>query len=80
MLAKQAVIGQLRDWLAETGLKALAMLPDAERGVSSLLRLIGRLLQDQGKLDEAEPLYREALAACRETLGDRHPSTLRAVG
>ena len=41
---------------------------------------LGGLLQDQGKLDEAEPLYREALAASRETLGDRHPDTLASVG
>ena len=41
---------------------------------------MGRLLQAQGKLDEAEPLYREDLAACRETLGDRHPDTLTSVG
>ena len=37
------------------------------------------LLQDQGKLDEAEPLFRECLAAEKETLGDKHPSTLTSV-
>ena len=37
------------------------------------------LLKDQGKLDEAEPLYRETLAAKKETLGDKHPSTLASV-
>jgi hypothetical protein len=31
---------------------------------------------DQGKLGEAEPLNRAALAAKRRTLGDEHPDTL----
>ena len=38
-----------------------------------------QLLQDQGKVDEAEPLLRECLAAKKETLGDRHPDTLNLV-
>ena len=38
-----------------------------------------RMLQDQGKYDEAEPLFREALKVRRETLGDRHPSTLASI-
>jgi hypothetical protein len=37
------------------------------------------LLQDQGKVDEAEPVFRECLAAQKETLGDKHPSTLTSV-
>ena len=28
---------------------------------------------------QAKPLYEEALAACRETLGDRHPDTLASI-
>ena len=31
--------------------------------------------QAQGKLGEAEPLYREALDGYRRTLGDSHPTT-----
>ena len=38
-----------------------------------------RLLQAMGKLEEARPLYEEALQACRETLGDRHPDTLASI-
>ena len=34
-------------------------------------------LKAQGKYDEAEPLYREALKMCRDTLGDRHPAGWR---
>ena len=40
---------------------------------------LGRLLKDQGKLDEAGVLYREALEARRATLGDRHPHTLTSM-
>ena len=36
-------------------------------------------LQAQGKYDEAEPLYREALEVSRETLGSRHPNTLNSI-
>ena len=36
-------------------------------------------LQAQGKYDEAEPQYREALEVQRRTLGNRHPSTLESI-
>ena len=32
-----------------------------------------------GKLEEARPLYEEAVQARRETLGDRHPDTLTSI-
>jgi tetratricopeptide (TPR) repeat protein len=34
----------------------------------------------QGKLAEAEPLFREALEGGREVLGSRHPATMTSVG
>ena len=37
------------------------------------------LLQDQGKLSDAEALYREALDGRRRTLGDAHPGTLNSI-
>ena len=37
------------------------------------------MLKQQGKLEEAEPLSREALEGMREVHGPRHPSTLIAV-
>ncbi|EOD31212.1 hypothetical protein EMIHUDRAFT_253610 [Emiliania huxleyi CCMP1516] len=40
---------------------------------------LGDLLYAKSDLDGAEALYREALAACRETLGDRHPETLTSI-
>ena len=33
----------------------------------------------QGKLDEAEPYYREALEVYRQVLGDEHPYTLTSI-
>jgi hypothetical protein len=36
------------------------------------------LLEAQGKLDEAEPLAREALGGFHRALGDSHPSTRTA--
>ena len=40
---------------------------------------LASLLQDQGQLEEAAPLYRRALAACERTLGAEHPHTLTSV-
>jgi tetratricopeptide (TPR) repeat protein len=37
------------------------------------------LLRERGKLDEAEPLYRRALAARRKSLGKGHPTTLTSI-
>jgi len=34
------------------------------------------LLKTQGKLREAEPLYREAVSGARRTLGVEHPYTV----
>ena len=36
-------------------------------------------MQKKGDLAAAEPLYREALEARREILGNRHPSTLGSI-
>ena len=44
-----------------------------------LINNMAMLLHDQGKLVEAEPLHREALAGWREVLGDKHPVTLRSI-
>ena len=76
----EQVIGLLREALAAQGKAALARLPAAERGTSALIKQLGRMLQAQGKLYEAEPLLREALEARREMFGRRHPSTLDSLG
>ena len=41
---------------------------------------LGLLLKKWGKLEEAEPLYREALEASRETFGAHHLETLISLG
>eukprot|EP00966_Prymnesium_polylepis_P280045 6470177-Prymnesium_polylepis.1 len=66
----------MRDWLVRAGRDALVRVPPAERAASVLIDALGGLLYTQGKLEEAAPLYREALEGRRATLGDRHPNTL----
>ena len=48
--------------------------------LSFTLDRLAQELEDQGKYDEAEPLYREALAVQRATIGDRHLDTLTSMG
>jgi len=45
------------------------------RTLGSINDLAG-LLQDQGKLSEAESLYREAVSGAKKTLGYAHPATV----
>ena len=40
---------------------------------------LGRFLRDQGKLDEAESLYRQNLLAQEVQLGEMHPKTIFTV-
>ena len=44
--------------------------------LAGLLTAQGNLLQDLGKLEEAEPLYRQAWEGKRVALGPSHPSTI----
>ncbi|KAL1503824.1 hypothetical protein AB1Y20_012291 [Prymnesium parvum] len=74
-----SVCEALRTWLADEGRAALAWLPEKKRGTSLLIANLGRLLQAQGRLDEAGALFHEDLEACRATLGNRHPSTLISI-
>ncbi len=37
---------------------------------------MGSLLRSQGKLEEAEPYFREALESSRRVLGEEHPETV----
>ena len=73
-------IALLREALVAKARAALARLPAAERGTSVLLSNLGLLLQAiMGQLEEARPLLEESLQACRETLGDHHPSTSASI-
>ena len=44
-----------------------------------IINNLGVLLHEQGKLSEAEQLFREALTAQRGILGDTHQSTLGSI-
>jgi tetratricopeptide (TPR) repeat protein len=54
-------------------------LGDAHPRTLALLANLGRLLQGQGRLDEARPLLQEALVGQRVALGDTHAVTLALV-
>jgi tetratricopeptide (TPR) repeat protein len=75
----QLVIGAMQGWMVEEAQAALDAMPVEERATSALINNLANLLSDQGKLGEAEPLYREALAGRRRSLGDEHPSTLTSI-
>ena len=60
------------------GARLQAERTDGEATIFTLDTL-ARELHIQGKFDEAEPLYREALEVSRETLGSRHPDTLGSI-
>ena len=56
------------------------MFGDKHPSTLSSINHLGLLFYAMGKLDEAKPLYEEALAGRRETLGDKHPDTLISIG
>ena len=75
-----SVCAALREWLAAEGRALLTSASASGRPRDlRLLGKVGQLLQDQGKLFEAEPYRREALTASRATLGDKHADTLGAM-
>ena len=73
----QLVIGAMKSWMVEEGRAALSSADGKVK--SSLMSRLAHLLRYQGKLDEAEPLYFEALAAYRRALGNEHPDTLHSI-
>ena len=62
--------------LAAAPLFKVMTLPDT---AASLNNLAG-LLESRGRLDEAEPLYRRALAILESVLGPEHPNTVTVRG
>jgi hypothetical protein len=48
-----------------------------QRRLVDSLNHLGPLLRAQGKYDEAEALFHEALEGSRRQLGDDHPNTLK---
>ena len=75
----QLVIGAMQGWMVEEARSALEEMPVEERATSALINNLAALLSDLGELGDAEPLYREALAGHRRTLGDEHPLTLTSI-
>jgi tetratricopeptide (TPR) repeat protein len=47
--------------------------------VAGSLNNLAYLYQSQGRYDEAEPLYRQALELRRELLGERHPQVATSL-
>ena len=52
---------------------------DTEPSLLTSMSNLASLLENQGKFDEAQPLYEHALEARRNSLGDKHPVTLASV-
>ena len=71
----QLVIGAMKGWMVEEARSALEEMPVEVRGTSNLLWNLASLLNDQGRLVEAEPLRREQLEAHRRKHGDEHQNT-----
>ena len=76
--------GQCRDEYRDTlSIELLSARLQAERmsgqATNLTLSTLGTELQVQGKYDEAEPMYREALEVARAALGSRHPHTLTST-
>ena len=73
------VMAALGGWVVGEAQAMLAALPEAERGTSLLLANVAVMLEDQGRLAEAEVLLREKLAFRRAEGGDRAPNALGAL-
>jgi len=52
---------------------------DEHPNVASSLHVLADLLRQQGKLSQAEPLYREALAIRRKAQGDTNPKVAAEI-
>ena len=73
------VRGKLREAVCREGKGALDAMAKEERATPALINNMGVLLKNMGELEAARPLYEEALAGSRATLGDTHPSTLTSI-
>jgi len=73
------LLDHLQGWLLECALRALERVPKEERGTCKLLDRVAQLQQEQGKLEDAEPLLREIVGARKKKLGARDEKYLEAV-
>ena len=75
----EGVIRMLRGTLGSAGHAALSRMQPDERGTSALLPNLAELLRVNGRIDEAEPLLREAFEARTSRLGEKHALSLSAT-
>jgi tetratricopeptide (TPR) repeat protein len=68
----------LHKWLLERAKKVLEELPSEQRGTSTLVDRVAKLLHDFGDLEAAEPLCREQVESRAKALGEHHTDTLEA--
>lgn len=57
----------------------MALLGDAHPHTLATLNNLAGVLKEQGRLDEAEPMYRRALETLERVNGEQHPNTLAAM-
>merc|ERR1719272_2177896 len=67
-----SVMAALRGWVIGEAQAMLEAVPEVKRGTSLLLSNVATMLQEQGRLAEAEALQRVQLTAWRKEGGDRH--------
>ena len=72
---------RLREWLSGAAGELLIKLRQENRAAEAqrCMNTVALLLQDQGKLCEAAPLFQESLQGFRVMLGDLHPDTLSSI-
>lgn len=69
----QAVLGRVSGWLADSGIRALERIPQAERATSSLQRSVGNLLESQGAFVRADDFAHSAAARLLRSQEMRRP-------
>eukprot|EP00301_Raphidiophrys_heterophryoidea_P004266 c11864_g1_i1.p1 GENE.c11864_g1_i1~~c11864_g1_i1.p1 ORF type:complete len:353 (-),score=113.52 c11864_g1_i1:895-1893(-) len=75
------VMKRLREWFADTAIAEISKSQWANvenEDMSLLLNQVAMLLQDHGKFDQAESLFKRALAINEKILGTDHSSTATA--
>jgi len=73
------VIGIMKEWMAEQGKDELAKVPEKQRPTCRLQLALALLFHEQGKLPEAEALYRSSYEGFRLAGGENDPVTLRTM-
>jgi len=77
-----AICEGLRGWLSSAALRLVSGVVEGEEVVEELrlMNQVGFMLKEQGRLEEAEAVFRRGLAGKERVLGVDDPSTLTSVG